>query len=447
MIKMDGDFTYQISELPEEALNYFVDQVRLSGRYRITPISDPSDHGLVLPNVTEPSIPSASQAFPSWCPPSEMASQPPLAPPPSFIPPPGTRSRPSLVIQPDQTYAIPQPAAPNTSFSHQYHSTPAPHAFSVHRPPPPPPTPNQTFVNPRPYVLNSNAKVPKLPEFCGETKGDEFDIWVYEVNCLMQSNQYSNHLIMEAVRRSLKGRARSVLLSLGESATLRDIMDELEGLYGNVASSEKLKERFYSACQEPGETVAEYSLRLEQLLRHSSAGLDYFTKNEMLSSRLWSGLRNETLKNVSRYKYESIRDFNELRKELRKIEQDIEKGKKVEEKESVQSETVESKVETRAQEAKKAGSEQESENVSVNMTTVEHRLLKQMQELSDQFKKMNSRMGNIEKELKDVKKSNGKGQGNRWNRNKPPNQTFNRNSQEKPKTESLNDSRPPSQGQ
>ena len=43
----------------------------------------------------------------------------------------------------------------------------------------------------------------------------------------------------------------------------------------------------------------------------------------MLRNRLWSGLRSPELRNVSRYKFETVADFNSLRKELRVIEQDL----------------------------------------------------------------------------------------------------------------------------
>ena len=83
------------------------------------------------------------------------------------------------------------------------------------------------------------------------------------MSCLVKEGVYPQHLILESIRRSLKGRARSVLLHLGEAACVRDIVSELEGIYGNVSSSERLKEQFYSAQQNEHESVADYSLRLE----------------------------------------------------------------------------------------------------------------------------------------------------------------------------------------
>lgn len=290
-----------------------------------------------------------------------------------------------------------------------------------------------------------------MPEFSGETSGDDFDIWEYEVNCLLRDGQYSSQIIQEAVRRSLKGKARTVLLHLGEFASLQEILRELEGLYGNVSSSERLKESFYSAVQGENESVADYSLRLEQIIRHSSVGLDLHTKNEMLRSRLWSGLRDSMLKNMSRYKFESTRDFNELRKELRKIEQDLKRGKFVENKESekVHAGVVKDKREG-GQERKKEECGEKVEEVASNMTSLESRLLKQMQEMTEEFKKLNKRVDSMEKDIKGLKQNEQKGgnyQKKKWGgSNDWKNQG--KKSEEKgfEKKGPLNESRPPSQG-
>ena len=46
-------------------------------------------------------------------------------------------------------------------------------------------------------------------------------------------------------------------------------------------------------------------------------------RNDMLRSKLWSGLRDANLRNASRFKYDAITDFETLRMELRTIELDM----------------------------------------------------------------------------------------------------------------------------
>ena len=109
-------------------------------------------------------------------------------------------------------------------------------------------------------------------------------------------------------------------------------MREMEGMYGDVCSAEELKERFYSAVQREGESVVDYSLRLERLLCSYNIDLDRESRNQMLRSRLWSGLvKSQELKNVSRFKYETVKEYVQLRIDLRQIEQELEGFRKVEE--------------------------------------------------------------------------------------------------------------------
>lgn len=69
-------------------------------------------------------------------------------------------------------------------------------------------------------------RLPKLPQFSGEFKKEdvEFVVWKYEVNCLLKSGIYSEYCILESIRNSLKGKARSVLVHLGEWASVTEIM-------------------------------------------------------------------------------------------------------------------------------------------------------------------------------------------------------------------------------
>ena len=71
------------------------------------------------------------------------------------------------------------------------------------------------------------------------------------------------------------------------------------------------------------ENVAQYSIRLENIHQPTKDYVPEKTKNEMLRSKLWSGLRDPHLKNASRFKYELETDFNKLRLAIRQIEQDM----------------------------------------------------------------------------------------------------------------------------
>ena len=69
--------------------------------------------------------------------------------------------------------------------------------------------------------------------------------------------------------------------------------------------------------------MAHHSIRLENMLQQTKDYVPEKTKNEMLRSKLWSGLRDSQLKNASRFKYKLETDFNKLRIAVRQIEQDM----------------------------------------------------------------------------------------------------------------------------
>ena len=74
------------------------------------------------------------------------------------------------------------------------------------------------------------------------------------------------------------------MLTLPTDATPEQIPQKLEGMYGNIYPSEKLIQQFYEAKQQDGETVADYGMRLENLIQTC---IDRYTinsasRNEML---------------------------------------------------------------------------------------------------------------------------------------------------------------------
>lgn len=171
----------------------------------------------------------------------------------------------------------------------------------------------------------AKVPIPKLPQFSGiDGKGEaSFDVWRFEVMCLQKEKIYPDAHILQAIRRSLKGEARDILLTVGDAASSAEILEKLNGIYGTVSSNESIVQQFYLEQQKENENVAQYSIRLENMLQKTKDYIPEDTKNEMLRSKLWNGLRDSQLKNASRFKYEMEKDFNRLRIEIRKIEQDM----------------------------------------------------------------------------------------------------------------------------
>ncbi|CAG2203492.1 unnamed protein product [Mytilus edulis] len=107
-------------------------------------------------------------------------------------------------------------------------------------------------------------------------------------------------------------------------------LKKLEGVYGNVYTSEALLEKFYKETQQPSQSVADFGMTLESIIQPAveKGDISFDTKNEMLRSKFWSGIRDPLLKNSSRYKFDTVKDFDQLRKEIRAIELELANSEK-----------------------------------------------------------------------------------------------------------------------
>lgn len=147
--------------------------------------------------------------------------------------------------------------------------------------------------------------------------------WVYEVKCLLLEKTHKPEALAQAIRRSLRGEASNLARRLGIGATIPQILEKIESVYGEVDTKEHLLAKFYSAKQEENEDVATWSCRLEDILSTAVERklVDSNNVNEMLRNMFWQGLK-PVLKDISGYKFEKITDFDKLRVEIRKLEQD-----------------------------------------------------------------------------------------------------------------------------
>ena len=178
-------------------------------------------------------------------------------------------------------------------------------------------------------VLDWQYSFPKFSPFSGEDPKPKseasFEEWRYEVNCTRDSGDYSESMVAQAIRKSLRSPAKKVLLPLGTAASVDTMMDKLEGVFGNVAKGQSVLKEFYTAAQLETETVTAWGLRLEEILQ-KAIEKGYVRKeqrNNMLKEQFWTALRSERLKNATRVKYEFTEDFELLRRAVRAEEYDM----------------------------------------------------------------------------------------------------------------------------
>ena len=178
-------------------------------------------------------------------------------------------------------------------------------------------------------TLDRTFYFPKFSIFSGEDPRPKtestFEEWKYEVSCLRKDKIYSDTVIGQAIRKSLKGQAKKVLLPMGSGATVEEILERLEGVFGNVATSMSILQEFYSVSQKIDESVAAWGLRLEEILQRAieKGQVRQEDRDEMLRNKFWRSLRSEKLRLATRTDFQSIKNFDLLRKKVRAEEYEM----------------------------------------------------------------------------------------------------------------------------
>ena len=146
-----------------------------------------------------------------------------------------------------------------------------------------------------------------------------FEAWKLEIESFRRSNIFPEYLITQSIRNSLKPPARNTLLTLEPLASSNDILVKLDNVFGNVASGQSILQEFYTAVQQPEESVTMWSLRLEEILQRvaQKSVIPAEQKNEMLRERFWRSLYNTDLQNATQVHYHQTKDFEELRKKVK----------------------------------------------------------------------------------------------------------------------------------
>ncbi|VDI39633.1 Hypothetical predicted protein [Mytilus galloprovincialis] len=155
-----------------------------------------------------------------------------------------------------------------------------------------------------------DAYIPRISTFTGDnTNAAKYDIWRYEVLCLVK-NRFTHATIKMAIRKSLKGNAAVIPMKLGVEleATIDDIIDRMDSIFGSVFPVEALLGQFYTARQHEDD-VASWGCRLEDILRKATdrGKVKQEDTNSMLTSKFFEGLRPD-IKNIGRYKMDSVKE-------------------------------------------------------------------------------------------------------------------------------------------
>ena len=129
-------------------------------------------------------------------------------------------------------------------------------------------------------------------------------------------------LIMNSVRRSLRGRAADVLLAMGSNVSVEQVLAKFDVRFGDVRPSDRTLEQFFTARQLPNESVSAWGCRLEDLLSQVNDPDGAVAARAMLRSRYWSGLYSDQIRNALRHHFDEGIDFEALLRQARIAEQE-----------------------------------------------------------------------------------------------------------------------------
>jgi hypothetical protein len=115
---------------------------------------------------------------------------------------------------------------------------------------------------------------------------------------------------------------------LKPSADTKEIVQKLGQIYGNVKTSDRIAQDFYSATQKENEHCSAWAVRVETLFQRAvdEGEMDDRKRDTKLKERFWRGLKSEKLKSASRVSYESLDSFETLRRKVRMEEEECKVG-------------------------------------------------------------------------------------------------------------------------
>ena len=168
---------------------------------------------------------------------------------------------------------------------------------------------------------------PKLHPFSGEQLREDvpYEQWEYEVKKALQS--HTEKSVCEATVQCLKGPTLEGVRSLGENASVTDILNYLKGLFQGAAPFDTLLQNFFQLKQEESERVAKFAVRLESHLAtlkwQYPEGLAPAYESKLKRDRLFYGLHKDIRDSIRTVYQNSQVPYTDLLRAAREIEEEL----------------------------------------------------------------------------------------------------------------------------
>lgn len=173
------------------------------------------------------------------------------------------------------------------------------------------------------------SHVPKIPFFSGEVPVPKKELsyyeWRHEIRCLRRDPSITDSQMLQAIRSSLLGTPRKIVVSLGDSASIDDIFSKLDANFAEPSRKGVTMKEFFNTSQRHDETITAFGCRLESVLENVFEGghLPRGAKNELMCERFWSGLNSDTLKSNTRHLLDSVHDYDHLLRDVRQVQKEL----------------------------------------------------------------------------------------------------------------------------
>ena len=110
-----------------------------------------------------------------------------------------------------------------------------------------------------------------------------------------------------AIKRSIKGASLGNCASHGGTATVADIFNHFEMMFGDVNPPHVLLAQFYAAEQCPGESVTDWYAQIEdigsKIILKDSTVISPNNYDVIVNTQFWTKMRDDCIKNALRHKF------------------------------------------------------------------------------------------------------------------------------------------------
>ena len=178
---------------------------------------------------------------------------------------------------------------------------------------------NQTF-----HFCNQNTvHSVRVSTFSGSSKDCSYEQFRHDVNCLIRQG-CPESMVLTTIKRSIKGQVQKLVLHMGESASVSDILRRFEMMFGDVNPPHVLLAQFYAAEQGANESITEWYARLEDIVckitRKDASIISPGSYDIVVNTQFWTKLRSGKIKDAFRHKFDALAGSPNFIEEARKVD-------------------------------------------------------------------------------------------------------------------------------